>query len=397
MMKESNTNRLPPLLTLLAAGNFVVGIGAFVVIGTLSSIAAGIGESEADTGIILTGYAVAYAILSPIGAALTERFSRRSVLTIALGLFGAGTLLTALSVSLPMLIASRLLVALGAAIYTPLAAGVAVAVSPVELRGRALAKVFSGVTLAQILGVPVGAWLAYRFGWHGPFYLVAAGAAICTVILLRTMPSDIAFPAGDIRAILRSLASARLLLAVSLTMIIMAGIYLVFTFFSPLMEASVGTNDEIRSICLMLFGLGAVSGNYIGGMLSDRIGTFRTLLLVIAGQVLMLPMFSIIPMNPFLFGVLVFVWSSFAWSYVPPQQSRLVTVAPAAPSLALAINAAMTYIGIALGSAAGGRLLAWHGLSILGIGGGALAVVAMLHLVVSRRAIHRPDSIKTEP
>ena len=381
--------KLPPLLTLLALGNFAVGIGAFIVIGILSSIAADIGVSESDAGIILTGYAVAYALLSPIGAALTGTLPRRTVLTAALGLFCAGTLLSAVAVSLPMLTASRVLVAFGAALYTPLSAGVAVAVSPAELRGRALAKVFSGMTMAQIFGVPLGAWLAYRFGWHCPFYVVAAGAALCAILLIRAMPADISFPAGNIRTILSSLADLRLMLAVSLTTVTMTGVYLVFTFFSPLMEASVGANPEMRSVYLMLFGVGAVAGNYAGGVISDRIGPFRALLIVISGQIVMLPMFSIIPLNPYLLGLLVFVWSSFAWGYVPPQQSRLVGVAPHAPSLALAINAAMSYMGIALGSAAGASLFAWQGLSILGVGGGALAVLAMIYLIVSNRFIRR--------
>ncbi len=389
MADTATRAKLPPLLTLLAVGNFVVGIGAFVIIGILSAIAGGIGVSEADAGIVLTVYAAAYAILSPIGAALTGSLPRRTVLTLALGLFCLGTLLSALAASLPMLTASRVLVAFGAALYTPLSAGVAVAVAPPELRGQALAKVFSGMTLAQIFGVPLGAWLAYRFGWHSPFYIVAAGAAVCAVVLLRAMPANITFPAGNIRTIVSSLGDRRLLLAVSLTGIIMAGIYMVFTFFSPLMEASVGANNEMRSAYLMLFGFGAVTGNYLGGILSDRIGPFRALLIVIGGQIVLLPMFAITPLNPYLLGVLVFVWSSFAWAYVPPQQSRLVAVSPHAPSLALAINAAMTYVGIALGSAAAGRLLDWQGLSILGIGGGVLAFLALLHLILSNRSINK--------
>lgn len=390
MAGPASKAKLPPLLALLAVGNFVVGIGAFIIIGIMSSIAAAIGVSESDAGIILTSYAVAYALLSPIGAALTGSLSRRTVLAAALGMFCLGTLLSALAVSLPMLTASRVLVAFGAALYTPLSAGVAVAITPPELRGRALAKVFSGMTMAQIFGVPLGAWLAYRFGWHGPFYVVAAGAALCAVLLIRAMPADIHFPAGNIRTILSSLADLRLMLAVSLTTVTMTAVYLVFTFFSPLMEASVGANPEMRSAYLMLFGLGAVAGNFAGGVISDRIGPYRALLIVIGGQILMLPLFAIIPLNPYLLGLLVFVWSSFAWGYVPPQQSRLVGVAPHAPSLALAINAAMSYMGIALGSAAGASLFAWQGLSILGIGGGALAILAIIYLTVSNRFILKP-------
>ena len=187
------------LLSLLALGNFVVGMGVFVVIGIVSPIAEALSVSAADAGILITSYAVAYALLSPIGAALTGRLSRRTVLVASLGLFCLGSLLSAFSTTLLMLTLSRLVVALGAALYTPLSAGVAVAVAPPEERGRALARVFAGMTMAQVLGVPLGAWMAYRFGWHAPFFLVAALAAICAVVICASVSNATdanAAPAG---------------------------------------------------------------------------------------------------------------------------------------------------------------------------------------------------------
>ena len=161
------------LLNLLSLGNFAVGMGAFVVIGIITPVAEGLNVSKADAGLILTVYALAYAVLSPIGAALTGRFPRRTVLAGALALFCIGSALSALAWSLPLLIASRVPVAFGAALFTPLAASLAVAISPPDQRGRALAKVFGGLTLAQVVGVPLGAWLAYRFGWQMAFWSVA--------------------------------------------------------------------------------------------------------------------------------------------------------------------------------------------------------------------------------
>ena len=145
------------VLNLLALGNFTVGMGAFVVIGIITPISESLDVGKADAGIILTSYAIAYALLSPVGAALTGSFSRRTVLAGALALFCAGSLLSAMSWSIPMLAASRVVVAFGAALFTPLAASLAVVISPPEQRGRALAKVFGGLTLAQVIGVPLGA------------------------------------------------------------------------------------------------------------------------------------------------------------------------------------------------------------------------------------------------
>ncbi len=373
------------LLSLLALGNFVVGMGVFVVIGIISPIADGLRVSKADAGIIITSYAIAYALLSPVGAALTGRLPRRTVLAGSLGLFCLGSLLSAVSVSLPMLTLSRLLVALGAALYTPLSAGVAVAVTPPAERGRALAKVFAGMTMAQVIGVPAGAWMAYHLGWHAPFFLVALLAALCAVVLIRAIPGDIHVPAGNVSSILTALGDLRLMVAVTFTATLMTSVYIVFTFFGPLIEVSAGSNADVRPLFFVLFGLGAVGGNYVGGYLSDRFGPRGTLVIVCLAHMAMLPLFSVMPWNPWLLALIVLVWSSFAWCFMPPQQSRLVTIAPEAPALALALNAAMIYAGIAIGSAVGAVLLDWQGIWMLGVAGGLSAGVALLHLLVSDR------------
>lgn len=371
------------LLSFLSAGNFVVGMGVFVVIGIVTPIAEGLGVSKADAGIVLTSYAVAYALLSPVGAALTGSLPRRTVLVTALGLFCLGSILSALAPSLVLLTLSRVLVAFGAALYTPLAAGVAVAVTEPEQRGRALAKVFAGMSMAQVAGVPMGAWLAYRFGWHTPFYLAAVLAALCALVLLRAIPATLRFPAGNVRTIFGALGNLRLMVAVTFTASLMAAVYVVFTYFAPLIEVSAGTNPEVRTAYLVLFGLGAIGGNFVGGYLSDRFGALRTLVLVCLAHVLMLPLFSVMPWHPLLLALIVFVWSSFAWCFMPPQQSRLAAIAPETVALALALNAAMIYAGIAIGSAIAAMILAQFGLAALGLAAGLMAVLALLHLLVS--------------
>ena len=374
-----------PLLSLLALGNFVVGMGVFVVIGIVSPIAEGLNVSQADAGFVMTVYAIAYALLSPIGAALTGSLPRRTVLVTALGLFCLGSLLSALATSLTMLSLSRLIVACGAALYTPLAAGVAVAVSAPEERGRALARVFSGMTAAQVAGVPLGAWLAYRFGWHAPFFLAAALAALCAIVLFRAIPPVVQFPAGSVRSIIGALGNARLMVAVSFTATLMAAIYVVFTYFAPIVEVSAGSNPEARAFYLLLFGIGAVGGNLLGGYLSDRFGPLRTLVLICAAQIMILPLFSVMPWHPVLLAVIVLMWSCVGWCFMAPQQSRLAAIAPDSVALALALNAAMIYAGIAVGSAIAAVMLGGFGLQGLGLAASVIAIVALIHLWLSAR------------
>ncbi len=373
------------LFWLLAFGNFVIGLGAFVVIGIISPIAEGLAISKASAGTVMTAYSFAYMIASPVAVALTARTPRRTVLAAAIGLFMAGSVLSALSTTLAMLAASRVLVAIGGALFTPVAAGVAVAAAQPEHRGKALATVFGGVTMAQVVGVPCGAWLAYRFGWSASFWAVAALAALGLAAILRAVPADLRFQGADLATILHTLGQWRTTLAVSFTATFIAAIYLVFTFFGPLIEASAGRNPELRSLYLAIFGVGAVVGNWAGGRLADRFGGFRTLVVLCLAQGLMLPLFSIIPWSLIWFGVVVGVWSSFGWAFMAPQQTRLVAIAPQAQSLVLALNAAAIYVGIAIGSALAAAILAQWGLGALGIAGSGMAAVALLHLVVSAR------------
>jgi len=384
------------LLALLSFGNFIIGMGAFVVIGIVSPIAEGLASSKAAVGIILTVYALAYAVASPIAVAATGRMARRNLLIGALALFLAGTIVSALAQSLWLLSASRVLAALGAALFTPVAAGVAVALSAPETRGKALATVFGGLTFAQVIGVPAGAWLAYRFGWEAAFWAVAALAVMGIATLVLAMPRDIHFQPTGLAAIAATLRDGKVLFATAFTASFMGAIYMVFTFFGPLIEASVGDNAELRSFYLVLFGLGAVAGNHAGGFLNDRIGSTCTLVILCLGQAALMPLFSIVPWSAALFAILVGVWSAFGWSFMAPQQARLVALAPQAQALVLALNAALLYGGIAIGSGLSSAVLGSFGLAGLGVAGGIGALVALAHLLASQR-LARPIAAPNSP
>ena len=334
---SASQSREGVLLALLAFGNFIVGMGAFVVVGIVSPISDGLGISKADAAVVLTTYAFAYAALSPIAATITGNVSRRTVLVTALSIFFLGTVVSALSTSLVMLAASRIIVALGAAMFTPLAAGVAVAVSAPERRGKALATVFNGLTLAQVAGTPCGAWLAYHFGWPAAFWAVAVLAAVGAAVMLLAVPRDVRFQASSMGAIVDVLKNARTVFVIAFTATFITALTIVFTFFGPLIEASVGPNPELRTGFLVLYGLGAVVGNHVGGFLTDRIGGRNTLVILCVAQAVIMPIFSIIPLGPVVFAILVGIWSAFAWSFMAPQQARLVLVAPQAISLVLAL------------------------------------------------------------
>ncbi len=374
------------LIALLSAGNFVIGMGAFVVIGMLNPMADSFGVSAAEAGLVLTVYALAYAVASPVAVAATGGWPRRTVLIVGLGIFALAAVLSALAPTPPALFAARVLAALGAGLFTPNAAAVAVSCSPPERRGAALSNVFFGLTLAQVLGVPAGGFAAYAFGWPVSFFAVAALAVPVLVGLWRLTPPDLAFQPTRLATLGAALADWRTLVAVLFTATYLGAIYVPFTYLAPLLTATMGFEGPGIAATLLAFGLGAVVGNLIGGRLADRVGPRRTLFGLALAQVALMPLLSTLPLPAPLLFLLAFVWSVCGWSFMAPQQAQLIRLAPDRPSVVLALNAAAIYLGAAGGSAIGGLVIARFGLGALGVVGGLCALVAVANLALAQRA-----------
>ena len=369
----------PPkgLLALLALANFVIGMGAFVVVGILTPFAADMDISAATAGWLMTAYALVYAVTSPLLVALTGGLDRKTVLLTGLALFGLGAAAAALAPSFAAVLAARALMAVGGGLVTPVCASVAVGLTPPADRGRALATVFGGLTLAQVLGVPVGAWLGYQLGWQASFAAVAGLCAAVLVALASLVPRGIAVPRASLAALAQVLSSGWRMGAVGFTVLFVGGLYCVYTFFGALMEARLDLGRDGVSLMLLIFGGGAVLGNWAGGRLADRIGANRTLLLLCAAQVLILPLLTLVSLPFVPMAILVAIWSAFAWSVMAPQQARLAGLdAPRTPIL-FALNASAIYVGASLGTFAGGLVLqGTGGFGALGLGGAGFMLAA---------------------
>ncbi|TFL19065.1 MFS transporter [Jannaschia formosa] len=373
------------LIPVLSGANFVIGMGAFLVIGMLGPLARDLALPAAQAGWVMTAYALAYAVLSPLLVSLTGGFGRRRVVAAGMALFGLGALGSALAPSLEALLAARVVAAAGAGLTTPVAAAVAAALAAPEARGRVLAFVFMGLTVAQVLGVPAGSWIAYTFGWRAAFWVVAALCLLATVAIWRIVPAGLAFQRvtlGDLGSVL---ANGRLMLAISFTAIFLGAIYVPFTYLAPLLETRMGLDRNGVTAALAVCGLGAVAGNLLGGALSDRLGPFRTLLMLSCLQVAVMPLLSLLPL-PLPWAVaLFFGWNAAGYAFMAGQQTRLVALAGAQAPVALSLNAACIYGGAAIGAAIGGAVVSEAGLSALGVAGGAGAILAIVTILVSHR------------
>jgi len=372
-------------LWLLALANFVIGMGAFVVVGVLSPVALAFDIDRAHAGALMSVYAATYAVASPLLVAATGRLDRKRLMSVGLALFALGALAAALAPSFALLLAARALMALGGGLVTPVAASIGVALAGPGQQGRALAIVFGGLTLAQVLGVPAGAWLGYAFGWQAAFAVVAVLSLLGLTAIALALPAGIAVPVASLASLGAVLRSGRLMGAVAFTALFIGALYVCYTFLAPLLETLYGLSRDGVTGMLLLFGLGAVVGNAMGGRLTDRIGSRRTLVLLCLAQTLLMPALTLPTWPLAVVGAIIFVWSVFGWSFMVPQQARLASLDPARLPVLFALNASAIYVGATLGSSVGGAVLKGLGLHALGLFGAALALLGLASLAFRRR------------
>lgn len=377
----------------LAVATFAIGTEAFVIAGLLPVIAADMQISVAATGQLVTAYALAYAVGSPILAVVFNNLDRRNVLTLALVAFIAGNLLAVVAGDFPLLLASRMLMALGAGLCTPTAIGVAVAIASPERRGRAVALVTSGITVATVVGVPLGSLIGNQFGWRATFALVAALGAIALAGLLLGLPRGLPRTTATISQRLAVAGNSEVLYALATTMLWGAGGFTVFTYLSVPLK-SLGFSASEISLALLVFGSAAAVGNMLGGTLADKLGPVPTAALGLAGMAVALTLesptlkFASPEHVRYVFLLLIFGWGISGWLFYPAQVARIMRIDPQAAVIAVSLNASAMYLGFAIGGAAGGLVLSTLGPTDLGWVGGA-SVFASLALLLRRRQQER--------
>jgi len=359
-------------------------MGAFLVIGALVPIADGLSVSPARAGWVLTVYSLCYCVLSPLLVALTGGLGRRRVLAIGMSVFALGAAASAVAPGEAALWGARGLSAAGAGMVTPVAAAVAAGLAPAQERGAMLARIFLGLTLAQVVGVPFGSWVAYAAGWRVAFWIVSVLAAACAVALWSRVPRGLSFQPVTLGDLGRVLATPRLMLAVLFTATFLGAIYIPFTYVAPLLEATMGMGRDGVTAALVVAGIGAVIGNLAGGRLADRLGPPTTLLLLSGAQVVLMPLLSFLPMPLALAYLLVLVWFAAAYAFNAGQQVRLVALAGPRAPVALSLHAASIYLGAAIGAAIGALVVSGAGLGAIGWAGGAAALAAVAHILASR-------------
>lgn len=372
--------RTPSLLYLLAVCNLVIGTSAFCLTGILQPVAASLGVSVAAVGQTMTAYAMSTALLAPLLLVATGRWSRKFTLQMALGLFACGVLVCALAGSLTTLLVGRVMMGAGA-VFTPIAASIAVAVVEPARHGKALSLTFLGISMSYVVGLPLGAWLGLRFGWRVPMFALAASSALMVLLVQIWTPAQTRAAGASFQGLGSLVRQPEVRRSLGLTLLYFSAIFTVFSYTGPVLQALNPMRPETFSLTLMVFGLAGVTGTLTGGWASDRFGPIRTLrvqLAVLTCTMLLLPLTQ----GHYLWMVAVFVvWGTAGFGMMTPTQARLATASPRQAPILFSLNTSMLYFGTALGAAAGGLASARVGFEALAWVGAGFALLGGLNLL----------------
>jgi len=377
---------------LLTAAQFAAATGAYSFTGLLEPLAADLGVSIATAGQLAAAYALTYALLGPIIAALTARWERRFVLTLGLGLVAACNVMTAFVPDFTTALGLRVATGIAATLVLPSVA--AALLVPAEQRGRALALVLSGLTFAFALGIPLGTALGGWLGWRACFVfsgLLAGLAALGVRFGLPRLPSTDRGGAASLGLALKP----EILSVLGTSLLGFAGLFCIAAYLGPIVTAASGIAGSGIGAIQVFIGVGSLAGIAFGGRLAGQnkgaripVLLFALLAVALLGYTVLLILEAAL-WHAGVLAVLVFGSSFALFALAPLVQARLIGLAPQDRAVALALNGAVTFAGQGAGAAYGGAVIAFVGLAWAGLAGAMLAAGGAILAV---RAFKRPIS-----
>ncbi len=368
----------------LALGGFGIGTTEFVAMGLLPDIATGFGITEPTAGHVISAYALGVVVGAPVIAALTARWPRKALLLTLMAVFTLGNVASMLAPTYATLVAARFVTGLPHGAFFGIAALAAAHLMGPQNRAKAVAYVLCGLTVATVLGVPLASWLGQALGWRSAFGLVVGVGLVTLAAQWAWLPEQLrAMQVTSPLTELGALRRPQVWLAVLVGMIGFGGMFAVYTYISTTMTDVTGLPRSLVPVALMVFGLGMVVGNLIGGRLAD-ISVVRALYLALGSLAVLLAAFSLGSHSPWTALPLLFGVGVAGSAVGPALQTRLMDVAHDAQALAAALNHSALNVGNATGAWVGGLVIAaGFGYTAPAAAGAALAVGGLLVFTVS--------------
>jgi DHA1 family inner membrane transport protein len=382
---------MPLALLALAIGAFGIGTTEFVIMGLLPEVAGDFGVSIPTAGLLVTGYALGVVIGAPLMTVLGTKITRKRMLMLLMGLFIAGNLLSALAPAFGVMLAGRIVASLAHGAFFGIGSVVAADLVAPEKKAGAIAMMFTGLTVANVVGVPLGTLIGQSVGWRITFALVAALGVIGLTGIARLVP-DMPKPEGvHLRHELAAFRNVQVLLAMAMTVLGFGGVFAAITYIAPMMTHVAGFADGSVTWLLVLFGLGMVVGNLVGGKYADR-ALMPMLYAALGALAIVLGLFTVTAHAKVLAAVTIALVGALGFATVPPLQKRVLDQAHGAPTLASAVNIGAFNLGNALAAWLGGLVIdAGLGYTAPNWVGAFLATAALVLAFLSAALERRTD------
>lgn len=395
---------MPLAVYILGLGIFAQGTSEMMLSGLLTEISADLGISVPQAGLLISAFAVGMFLGAPISAVVTARWSRRTALLAFLAIFIATHVVAALTSDYRVLIATRVAGAFVYAGFWAVASATVIGLVPATARGRAMAVVAGGLTVATILGLPLGTFIGQHLGWRAAFWAVAVICVPVLVAVAVAVPDQHAGPVTQVRKELRALATGPVVLLYATTMVATAALLVTFGYLGALLTETTGVADSSVPVMLGIYGLGSLVGIVIGGRIADS-HPFGTLAIGISGLVVTSVVLALTAEYWPAVAVTAFLLGAFGFGTNPVLNSRVFALAPDAGTLGAAGNAMSFNVGITVGPWLGGLAIgagmgypsvAWIGASLGAVGLGLVALGRSVAAVPMSSNTHAPEPVPAE-
>ncbi len=369
---------------LLALVAVTVGLVELVVGGVLPIIAKDLDVSIATAGQLITVFALVFAIAGPVLLSLTAKIERKKLFLITLFIFFLGNIFTYFSPTFGLIMAARVLTAASAALIIVLALTITSRIVHPSQRAKALGYIIMGISSSLVLGVPLGIVITNLFGWRTIFLGIAILTIGSMIMITRYFEK---IPAGEVQPILKqlkALTNKKILFAHFATMFMLAGHYSVYAYFTPFLETTMNLEASWISVFYFIFGLAAVAGGALGGGLATRLGSKKSILIILGA--FSLSLFAL-PYSTFampVFIIVMMIWGALSWALAPAQQDYIVQTDPVMSDVHQSLNNSALQVGIALGSGIGGIAYSQTGnVASMPTFGGIIVIIAFICAFIS--------------
>lgn len=340
----------------LMISTFAIGTTEFIIMGILPDVAKDLNVSISSTGLLVTGYAIGVAIGAPLLTALTGKMQRKKLLLMLMLLFVIGNTLCAVAPTYEFLLVSRVLAAFAHGTFFGVGSVVASRLVPPEKQSSAVAMIFTGVSVANIIGVPLGTFVGQSLGWRASFWIISALGVVAILCITKFIPQMALTSVPSFRQEIRVLKKPQVQLTLLMTILSFVGVFAAFTYIAPTLTDITKFSASAITPILLLYGLGLTIGNTVAGRLSDW-KPMPTIIGMLALLTLVMGSFYITSEYKILAVITVFLWGFTSFGHVPGLQMRVIAKAKGAPNIAASLNISAFNLGIALGSFVGGVVI----------------------------------------